>query len=78
MTWDSFIYFAIPAVLLWLIGAWMAFKGRGRTLPTLLTLAGLAVFFSFIIGLWYSLERPPLRTMGETRLWYSFFYPWLG
>ncbi|MFV0472267.1 MAG: cytochrome c biogenesis protein CcsA [Paludibacteraceae bacterium] len=78
MTWDSFIYFAIPAVLLWLIGAWMAFKGRGRTLPTLLTLAGLAVFFSFIIGLWYSLERPPLRTMGETRLWYSFFLPVAG
>lgn len=25
-----------------------------------------------------SLERPPLRTMGETRLWYSFFMPVAG
>jgi len=23
--------------------------------------------------MWHSLERPPMRTMGETRLWYSFF-----
>ena len=30
---------------------------------------------TFISLLWHSLERPPLRTMGETRLWYSFFLP---
>lgn len=28
--------------------------------------------------MWLSLERPPLRTMGETRLWYSFFLPFAG
>ena len=28
--------------------------------------------------MWISLERPPLRTMGETRLWYSFFLPLAG
>ena len=28
--------------------------------------------------MWHSLERPPLRTMGETRLWYSFFLPLAG
>ena len=27
----------------------------------------------FICLLWVTLDRPPLRTMGETRLWYSFF-----
>ena len=26
-----------------------------------------------IICFWISLQRPPLRTQGETRLWYSFF-----
>ena len=36
------------------------------------------LFFAFIAGLWVSLERPPLRTMGETRLWYSFFLPVAG
>ena len=39
---------------------------------------GLAVFFCFILGMWVSLERPPMRTMGETRLWYSFFLPLAG
>lgn len=28
--------------------------------------------------MWITLERPPLRTMGETRLWYSFFLPLAG
>lgn len=32
----------------------------------------------FIASLWISLERPPMRTMGETRLWYSFFLPLAG
>ncbi len=30
-------------------------------------------YWVFIAGLWLFLQRPPLRTMGETRLWYSFF-----
>lgn len=77
MTWDSFLFFAIPALLLWAGGAWTAW--RKRPLPTyLLTAAGLIVYFAFILGLWLSLERPPLRTMGETRLWYAFFLPTAG
>ena len=78
MTWDLFIYFAIFALILWGIGAFLALKKNKRTAPTLLTIAGLAVFLFFIIGLWNSLERPPLRTMGETRLWYSLFLPLVG
>lgn len=42
------------------------------------TIVGLVVFFSFILSMWISMERPPLRTMGETRLWYSFFLPLAG
>lgn len=77
MTWNSFIYFALPALLLWLGGAWTAWKKR--PIPTyLFTVAGLLVYFAFILGMWFSLERPPLRTMGETRLWYAFFLPTAG
>ena len=43
-----------------------------------LTGIGLTVFFAYILFMWISLERPPLRTMGETRLWYSFFLPLAG
>ncbi|WP_106915840.1 cytochrome c biogenesis protein CcsA [Chryseobacterium aurantiacum] len=32
----------------------------------------------FIALLWINLERPPLRTLAETRLWYSFFIGVIG
>lgn len=78
MDWNSFVYFAIPALLCWSGSAWIASKPKGFTPAILLNLLGLAIFSVFITGLWISLERPPLRTMGETRLWYSFFLPVAG
>jgi len=78
MNWDSFIYFAIASLLFWAMGAAAAYKYRNKTIPALLTVAGLLIFALFIAGLWHSLERPPLRTMGETRLWYAFFLPVAG
>lgn len=77
MPWEHFIYFAITAVLLWSIGAWAAWREKTAVAYTS-TIIGLAVFFSFILMMWISLEHPPLRTMGETRLWYSFFLPLAG
>lgn len=78
MTWNDFIWFAVCAVLLWSAGAVVALRSKKKIIPTTLTLLGLTVFFAFIVCLWMSLERPPLRTMGETRLWYSFFLPIAG
>ena len=77
MSWEQFIYFAIAAILLWAIGAWAAWKEKTGIAYTA-TIVGLVVFFSFILSMWIILERPPLRTMGETRLWYSFFLPLAG
>ncbi|ETD18755.1 MULTISPECIES: cytochrome c biogenesis protein CcsA [Prevotellaceae] len=77
MSWNYFVVFAIVAVMLWITGALAAWKGK----PMLVfgaTIMGLVVFFSYIVLMWVALERPPLRTMGETRLWYSFFLPLTG
>ena len=85
ITWTTFIYFAIPAVALSLGAAvtslcandhWAASSSvyrRRRVTALALSFASLAVLAGFIVGLWISLGRPPMRTMGETRLWYSFF-----
>ncbi len=91
MTWSNFIWFALPAIILWLsAGSVVYLKGRGRALSDLLMIVGIVLFATFIVGFWIHLERPPMRTMGETRLWYSLFlssvgyvayrrwrYPWL-
>jgi len=77
MSWNLFPYFALAAILCWAVGALFAWFNKSKAAHAF-TLGGLLVFFAFIIGMWTSLERPPLRTMGETRLWYSFFLPLAG
>ena len=78
MTWNDFIYFATPAVAFWLAGALLAYKDSLKKWAIITTFIGLIIFASYIGLMWISLERPPLRTMGETRLWYSFFLAIVG
>ena len=75
--WDNFIWFALVSVAMWTFAAFVAWKNR-RSIAIGLTSLGLLVFFAYIMLLWITLERPPMRTMGETRLWYSFFLPLAG
>ena len=75
ISWDVFPYFAIAALLCWCVGSWAALRGKHAALAFGSMAVGIAVYLAFIIGFWISLERPPLRTMGETRMWYSFFLP---
>jgi len=77
MLWNSFIYFALVSLLLWAAGAYFAWKGKA-TAAISLTVVGLCVFFAYILMMWITLERPPMRTLGETRLWYSLFLPLAG
>lgn len=77
-TWNELIYFALPSALCWITGALFAYKDNKRNLTLTFTCIGLIIFGAFITLMWISLERPPLRTMGETRLWYSFFLPIAG
>lgn len=74
ISWDNFEYFVAPAALCWIVGAVLSARQATRSRAALwATLAGTLIFAVFIVGLWTTLSRPPLRTMGETRLWYSFF-----
>lgn len=75
LTWDSFLLFASVASSLWLAGALAALLPVrwSRKVSVCCITLGLVVYGCFIAGLWIGLGRPPLRTMGETRLWYSLF-----
>ncbi|MFR9503040.1 MAG: cytochrome c biogenesis protein CcsA [Rikenellaceae bacterium] len=91
MTWSNFIWFAIPTIILWLSASSLSYTKRySRLVSDILMVAGIALFATFIACFWIHVERPPMRTMGETRLWYSLFlssvgylayrrwrYPWL-
>ena len=74
--WNDFIWFALGAASCWIAGAFLGWKNSRKAI--VVSLAGTAVFLCFIIGLWITLERPPMRTQGETRLWYSFFISLIG
>ena len=90
-TWHNFEWFALASTALWAAGAGVALLGNERRRTAiLLTALGTLVFATFIAGFWIYMQRPPMRTMGETRLWYSFFmalsglltylrwrYPWI-
>ena len=58
--WNYFIYFAVVAVLLWATGAYAAWKDR-KVVAYSATIAGLVVFFSYILVMWITLDRPPMR-----------------
>lgn len=72
MDWNDFSCFALISVLSWFAGAFFALGGKRRA-ALVMAAAGLCVYSAFIAGFWMSLDRPPMRTLGETRLWYSFF-----
>ena len=75
VTWNDFIWFGTASVLLSVAGsaaAWFESGSRARRARLAaeeLYTAALIAIMVFIIGLWDSLGRPPLRTMGETTLW---------
>lgn len=77
MSWAVFIYFAIASLLLWSIGALLLYSKKSK-MGVVLIVVGLVLFALFIAGLWNGQGHPPLRTMGETRLWYSFFITIVG
>lgn len=72
--WNIFAYIASGATLLSAAGAIVALRHKERsTVATLLSTLAIMVMVMFVGMLWHTLQRPPLRTMGETRLWYSLF-----
>ena len=84
MIWINFdIYFTV-AILLWfltLILLWvpsLSEKKWSVSLALFLSISGALTVVLFTGLLWKELDRPPMRTLGETRLWYSLFLPLIG
>ena len=82
MTWVQFPYIAYTAIILLVFSFSVFFlpisKKTKKILANFFSLATVVIFAYFIVTLWVNLERAPLRTLGETRLWYAIFLPVLG
>ncbi|MFV0238297.1 MAG: cytochrome c biogenesis protein [Flavobacteriales bacterium] len=82
MTWINFPYYAFGIITCWTIGIIVLFcsykKEDFEKIALTAFVIGTLIQAVFILNLWQTLERPPLRTLGETRLWYSFFTPLIG
>jgi len=82
MVWINFPVYAIITITLWLLGIIIMYLKKESSVKQNLSLAfligGVFVLIYFVTNLWVILDRPPMRTLGETRLWYSLFLPFIG
>jgi ABC-type transport system involved in cytochrome c biogenesis permease subunit len=58
-----------------LAGGAYAVRSRDRRWGDSLAMLGVLAGALLLASLWVSLERPPLRTLGETRWWYAVLVP---
>lgn len=74
MAWNIFpLWAGIVMLIAATASIWAAMKRERSTVAVATMALAILAMGGFIALLWATLERPPLRTMGETRLWYSFF-----
>jgi len=78
MNWIYFPLYALLTNILWVIGVILLLmaseKSRNsKAFGNASLIFSIATLGLFIVLLWINLERPPMRTIGETRLWNSFF-----
>ena len=72
--WNIFAGVAALTAAFAAAGAGVAlYRKNYSSVAMVLSLAALFVLGGFIVAFGITLGRPPMRTMGETRLWYSFF-----
>lgn len=79
--WIYFPDYALGATISWLlcIVCQLLPITRKKITPVLFfSILGCVSMVVFTANLWHHLERPPMRTLGETRLWYAVFLPIIG
>ena len=69
-----FLFLSLTGAIVLLFSKRIKMKWVGMTLVWL----SILLIASYISNLWIYLEREPIRTLGETRLLYTFFLPFIG
>jgi ABC-type transport system involved in cytochrome c biogenesis permease subunit len=61
-----------------LVAVFATYFVKNQNVARVLLAIALAALLGYISFLWIKLGRAPLRTLGETRLWYAFFVALIG
>lgn len=78
---EHYTYWYIATAAVWTIGLFLLLLPLSKKFVTAGNIAiclGFLILTSFVTLLWLELERPPMKTLGETRLWYSLFLALIG
>ena len=77
MDWNDFQYIFMITSFCWIMSLFLVYKKKNVLirLGEISFLLGIVTLIVFVTSLWENLGRPPLRTLGETRIWYSTFLP---
>ncbi|MBN2892666.1 MAG: cytochrome c biogenesis protein CcsA [Bacteroidales bacterium] len=71
-----------PTVIgLWILGIILFFATKSKKINNAglgLLIFGTFLLVALVVFMWINLERPPMRTLGETRLWYGILVPVVG
>ncbi len=82
MNWIYFQLYALITAIFWVVGTSLIFASKRKSilkpLGHIALLLGIGTITTFVVVLWLQLGRPPMRTLGETRLWYALFLLIIG
>ena len=70
-------FYLLTALLCWGIASFFSIKKKEKK-AIIFQSVSIFILGLFIVGLWLTLQRPPFKTMGETRIWYAFFLSLMG
>jgi ABC-type transport system involved in cytochrome c biogenesis permease subunit len=77
MSWIYFPVYALITAIFWIVGTSLIYASNQKSflkpIGHVALLLGIASISTFVVLLWIELARPPMRTLGETRLWYALF-----
>ncbi len=78
----NFNNIAFTSIVLWIIAMlFILFDKKIKKailIGNILTIIGTLLIIVFLSIMWIEIERPPFRTLGETRIWYAVFLPIVG
>ncbi|MFV0505163.1 MAG: cytochrome c biogenesis protein [Bacteroidales bacterium] len=78
MIWENYTIVAVVSILALVLGSILILFDKRRPLGDIIYMSGLLIITVFVVVMWNHLQRPPMRTMGETRLWYAIFLTAIG